>query len=446
MNVRYVDLFAGIGGFHAAATAFGWECVFASENDPSAARIYQQNWKMDAFNDITEVANDRVMKVPPHDVLFGGFPCQPFSKSGKQLGMDETRGTLFWNILKIIQMRRPALVVLENVRNIAGPQHRHEWEVIISQLKELDYRVSEKPFVVSPHKIRKSAGGRPQIRERVFIVATRIDDKKMINLEFSDLKLRTDAINADPQSWNLTRDLPLQTKVNEAHQLNAEELEIIQVWEKLVKALFKSSKGTPLPGFPLWTDFWTIRKTRDEDNFPEWKKNFVSKNRNFYKTNKKVIDTWKTQNPQFSEFPPSRRKFEWQAQDSQSIWDCIIHFRPSGVRVKKPTYVPALVAITQTSILGFQKRRLALVETARLQGFPDWFDLGGQPESAAFKQLGNGVSIGAVYQVLRSIADRDFDLLEISCPKILKSLNSAPISPDPKLKKISSGRVPKQHR
>lgn len=437
MTVKYIDLFAGIGGFHAAASAFEWECVFASENDPSAARIYQQNWKIDAFNDITEIANDRVMKVPKHDVLFGGFPCQPFSKSGKQLGMEETRGTLFWNILKIIEKHRPSLVVLENVRNIAGPKHKHEWAVIISQLRELNYRVSEKPFVVSPHKIKKTAGGRPQIRERVFIVATRIDDKYLLSGEYSELKLNPDAINPDPQSWNLARDLPLKSKSSDARFLTEDESEIIRVWESLLKELLKSSKGEPLPGFPLWADYWTSRKTHAEDNFPDWKKRFVSKNREFYKSNKVVIDKWKIQNPQLSKFPASRRKFEWQAQDAKSIWDCIIHFRPSGVRVKKPTYVPALVAITQTSIIGFERRRLSLGETARLQGFPDWFDLSNQPETAAFKQLGNGVSIGAVYQVLRSIAVRDEDILRLSNPEILNDLKKAPLSPDPKLKKLS---------
>ena len=154
MTVRFIDLFAGIGGFHAAATAFGWECVFANEIDPAAASIYKQNWEIDALGNIHDFTRgDRKRAVPAHDVLFAGFPCQPFSKSGKQLGMEEDRGSLFHDIAYILEKHKPSLVVLENVRNIAGPRHAHEWKYIIEKLRSLGYRVSSQPFVVSPHRI-----------------------------------------------------------------------------------------------------------------------------------------------------------------------------------------------------------------------------------------------------------------------------------------------------
>ena len=120
----FVDLFAGIGGFHAALTAMGGKCVFASEIDPHASEVYQRNWGIDPLCDIVKATTDR-MDVPEHDVLAAGFPCQPFSKSGFQRGMDEARGTLFWNILRVLEDRRPKVVLLDNVRNIAGPRHRH---------------------------------------------------------------------------------------------------------------------------------------------------------------------------------------------------------------------------------------------------------------------------------------------------------------------------------
>jgi DNA (cytosine-5)-methyltransferase 1 len=211
MSFTFVDLFAGIGGFHAALSAMGGECVYASEIDSAAAKIYAQNWGLTPAGDITLDANDEVMNVPPHDVLVGGFPCQPFSKSGKQLGMDEARGTLFWNIAKIIERRKPTLVLLENVQNIAGPRHFHEWEVIIKTLRELGYRVSEKPMVVSPHLFRKEFGGRPQVRNRVFIAATRIPKKgrnQVGEVAIPDLSKFTS--NWNPLDWNLEKDLPLQ--------------------------------------------------------------------------------------------------------------------------------------------------------------------------------------------------------------------------------------------
>jgi DNA (cytosine-5)-methyltransferase 1 len=126
MSFKFVDLFAGIGGFHAALSAAGGECVYAVEIDSAAAAVYESNWGINPLGDITKDASDNVMKVPQHDVLCAGFPCQPFSKSGAQRGMDETRGTLYWNILRIIQKRKPSVVILENVRNLAGPRHRHE--------------------------------------------------------------------------------------------------------------------------------------------------------------------------------------------------------------------------------------------------------------------------------------------------------------------------------
>ena len=103
MSFKYVDLFAGIGGFHAALSAWGGECVMASEIDTDAVKIYRANWGITPKGDITKLANENIVKVPDHDVLVGGFPCQPFSKSGLQKGMDEARGTLFWNIARIIE-------------------------------------------------------------------------------------------------------------------------------------------------------------------------------------------------------------------------------------------------------------------------------------------------------------------------------------------------------
>ena len=114
MSFTFAELFAGIGGFHGALSAAGGKCVFASEIDKYAAEVYRRNWGITPEGDITKLDLD---SIPLHDVLVGGFPCQPFSKSGKQLGMDETRGTLFWNITQVIKHCEPKIVLLENVRN-----------------------------------------------------------------------------------------------------------------------------------------------------------------------------------------------------------------------------------------------------------------------------------------------------------------------------------------
>jgi DNA (cytosine-5)-methyltransferase 1 len=109
-----------------------------------------------------------------------------------------------------------------------------------------------------------------------------------------------------------------------------------------------------------------------------------------------------------------------------------MHFRPSGIRAKKSTYVPALVAITQTSIVGRSKRfkrRLTVREAARLQGFPDWFDFFDQKDSASYKQLGNAVNVGVIYQTMKAICIRDYDELS-DVPELLQSISMAPDNPD----------------
>ena len=114
----FIDLFAGIGGFHLAMEELGGKCVFASEIDPDAITTYEQNIGMTPAGDITKIA---ATDIPPHDVLCAGFPCQPFSKAGKQEGFeDETKGTLFFDIERILLHHHTKYIILENVRNLVS--------------------------------------------------------------------------------------------------------------------------------------------------------------------------------------------------------------------------------------------------------------------------------------------------------------------------------------
>jgi DNA (cytosine-5)-methyltransferase 1 len=442
MSFKFVDLFAGIGGFHAALGALGGECVYASEWDKDAARVYERNWHLKPDGDITLSANDQVMKVPAHDVLVGGFPCQPFSKSGKQLGMEETRGTLFWNIAKIIEERKPSIVLLENVRNIAGPRHLHEWKVIIQTLRDLGYRVSENPHVVSPHLIKGEFGGRPQVRERVFIAATLIPKgipNFKSNVELPNLSPVMDGW--EPMSWNLEKHLPLDKLKKKSDRASVALSEVeemwIEAWDEFVIGMLERLKGKSLPGFPIWADSWVhLDDLKIPRGTPEWKENFLTKNAEFYTQHRTFLDKWLRRWNYLDAFPPSRRKLEWQAQDTKSLWETVMHFRPSGIRAKKATYVPALVAITQTSIVGKQKRRITIREGARLQGLPEWFDFVDQSNSLTYKQLGNGVNVGAVYNVMKALVERDKDLL-IKKVSLLKAITESPNNPDERLAKMS---------
>lgn len=140
----------------------------------------------------------------------------------------------------------------------------------------------------------------------------------------------------------------------------------------------------------------------DDADLPQWKAGHLAKNYTLYAEHKSWIDKRaRTHKIHMDLIPTSRRKLEWQAQDTPRLWDTVMHFRPSRTRAKRPTYLPALVAITQTSIVGPRERRLSARETARLPGLPDWFDFVDQRTAATYKQMGKGVSVGAVWHVLR---------------------------------------------
>ena len=441
---KFVDLFAGIGGFHAALGALGGECVYAVEKDPAAAAVYERNWKVPALGDIVADTADQML-VPEHDVLAAGFPCQPFSKSGYQRGMDEARGTLFFNICQILEARRPTVVLLENVRNIAGPRHSHEWEVIIRSLRELGYRVSSKPIVFSPHLLPPERGGRPQVRERVFIMGTYVGtDASHIDV---DPVVRHEPVDGwSPAQWDIGDHLPVQSDDDLRAQmlklrLSSAEQTWVEAWGDFVVSL-RNAGVDKLPGFPVWVDAFVHEDDLIvEDGTPDWKANFLRKNAGFYTANQKLIEAWLARWNYLRDFPASRRKFEWQAQDARSLDETVMHLRPSGLRAKRATYVPALVAITQTSILGDRKRRLSPREAARLQGLPEWFDFGPQPDAATYKQMGNGVNVGAAFHVLRENVLANLDAVAKRAPQLAQVVAASPINPDPLVERYwESGR------
>jgi DNA (cytosine-5)-methyltransferase 1 len=158
---KFIDLFAGIGGFHYALSSFGSKCVFVSEWDKYAAETYYKNFNIIPNGDITAIQENNI---PPHDILCGGFPCQAFSVSGKQKGFDDTRGTLFFDIARIVNHHKPKVLFLENVKNLAKHDDGKTLKVIIKTLEELEYTVFTKV-------LNSSNFGLPQNRQRVYIVA-----------------------------------------------------------------------------------------------------------------------------------------------------------------------------------------------------------------------------------------------------------------------------------
>ena len=446
---KFADLFAGIGGFAAALSAFGGEHAYAVEIDKHAAAVYKRNWGVEALGDVTKDADEGVMKVPAHDIIAGGFPCQPFSKSGAQRGMDETRGTLFFNIMEIVRERRPTIVVLENVRNLVGPRHVHEWQVIIERLRAAGYQVSEVPAIFSPHQINAEHGGSPQVRERVFITATLVPDGHVADPDVEPVSLPDDT--RMHHTWDLQLDLRTdETEAPAGTDLSTDERRWINHWDEWVQVVrsFRVAEadaaGEPtraLPGFPIWAQVWTASRARrnelmypdGETRVPAWKANFLEKNWDLFDALRERGDAkWLARWLRTTRtFPESRQKLEWQAQDAAGLWQCAISLRPSGIRAKKMTHLPALVAITQTPILGPLGRRLAPREAARMQGLPDSFDFGGQRDAFTYKQMGNGVNTGVVWNVLKAHVERDRALLLASerGREIYAAIAGAPADP-----------------
>lgn len=162
---KMVDLFAGIGGFHYAFSSFGAKCIFASEWDVHASKTYFKNFNLLPSGDITKIDEK---EIPDHDILCAGFPCQAFSISGKGRGFEDTRGTLFFEVARIINHKKPKVIFLENVKNLARHDGGNTLSVIINTLTELGYEVFTQI-------VNTSHFGLPQNRERIYIVAFRND-------------------------------------------------------------------------------------------------------------------------------------------------------------------------------------------------------------------------------------------------------------------------------
>jgi DNA (cytosine-5)-methyltransferase 1 len=433
----FIDLFAGIGGFHHALSSLGGECVMACEFDKDCQRVYKSSFpnlpekqlignirsitRVDIHDENSARTSEEISSlVPDHDILCGGFPCQPFSKSGYQLGVhDKTRGTLFFDIMEIVRAKSPKYIILENVRNLTGPRHKETWKLIIESLRDEGYKVADEPVILSPHLIPPDKGGSPQVRDRVFILAEHIGKTNPKELMSPPLLKRNQFPKWNPDRWSVTDFLQSDDEIKNitSYRLSAAEKTWLEAWDYFVREIQTDS----IPGFPLWA-FAFVETPSFSDNAPKWERDFLTKNSKFYNEHRDFIDSWKNMtwganNERVQDFPLSRQKFEWQARKkhptrkNRTIRDLVLQFRPSGIRVKAPTYLPALVAITQTSILGADigkltdYRRLTPIEASRLQRIPDFvFEKAGVPDKVAYRQLGNAVNVGAVQLAFRALA------------------------------------------
>lgn len=172
-NYRFIDLFAGIGGFRLALESFGAMCVYSSEWNKAAQDVYKKNFGDLPAGDITKINESTI---PRHDILCAGFPCQAFSISGKQKGFEDSRGTLFFDVARIANKHKPKVLLLENVKNFASHYNGNTLMVVRKTLEEMGYDVH--------YQVLNSANyGVPQKRERIYIVCFR-KDLRVVNFQF----------------------------------------------------------------------------------------------------------------------------------------------------------------------------------------------------------------------------------------------------------------------
>lgn len=160
-QVKFIDLFCGVGGIRLGMESAGFKCVFSCDTDRECARTYEENFGERPLGDIREI---KASDIPSHDILCAGFPCQPFSIAGGKKGFADTRGTLFFEITRVLEEKRPGVVFLENVKHLKHHDGGRTFKVITDSLESLGYSVSSS-------LLNGSDFGLPQNRERIIIVA-----------------------------------------------------------------------------------------------------------------------------------------------------------------------------------------------------------------------------------------------------------------------------------
>jgi DNA (cytosine-5)-methyltransferase 1 len=380
-GLKYIDLFCGIGGFHQALNRIGAECILACDIDKDCRVVYKDNYGIEPVDNVKNIDEKTL---PNFDILCAGFPCQAFSNGGKKLCFKDDRGLLFDEIVRIAKEKKPKFMFLENVKHILKVSNCEVITYIKNKIAQIGYTLQL--FQISPHNY-----GIPQQRERVYFVCVRNDiyngtDIKLPSfIEICDLKnILDDKINID-----------------EKYFIKGDTLNILEAWDEMINKFEVGEKISPTI---LINNAFVDYSPEEFNAFPDWKKDYITKNKPLIKKYKSQFDLWYEKYSNLLQKREIYGKLEWQSgiiKENDSIFNHFIQIRQSGIRVKKNHYFPTLVAISQIPIYGKEKRYITPRECARLQSFPETFNLSND-DKKSYKHLGNSVNVDNVFTIIQS--------------------------------------------
>ncbi len=428
-NIKFIDLFSGIGAFHISIKDIfkDSQCIAAVDNNKHAEITYKYNFFKNLENqpfflnniESEEVIEKLTNKNIKYNFLCAGFPCQPFSKTGSQTGIKHKEGKLFVKIIEIIKKYNEnhlnneiKIIFLENVAYLAKHNNSDTWTTMKKSLKDLGYSFfdeKDKDIILNPLNI-----GIPQNRQRLFLIAfhdsyktSSENFKKLLNDSSLDLvKLKhTKSFEGNALEYIDKVNLDLNERhLNKISDLDQKILDIWQEFCNLTKIKFKTL------GFPIWLDFFEIETkipNSEINSFSKWKYEFYVKNKKFYFDHKENIDLWWYKNKNIIKAKKIYQKFEWNIGGSGlDIKECIVQFRHSGIRIKKPNFFPALVKTNCKPIIWDKKindyRFISIKEALLLQSFdyntflfPEKFS-----ENEPFQRIGNSINVEVIKKII----------------------------------------------
>jgi len=413
--MKFIDLFSGLGGFHVGLAQHGHSCVFSCEIDPDLRNLYKINHDLMPHDDIRTIKEENI---PEHDILCAGFPCQPFSLAGKKKGAKcPESGKLIDHVLRIAKYHQPKYLLLENVPNVITIEEGKFWEYIKVSFEELGYKIDYK--IISPTDI-----GIPQNRKRVFIVGVRNDliegfkwPEISLNYENNFQKLLND--NFEYKKLEPQKNQLLVKWQQLLTNLNLEELPSISIVApefganypfdfsrlslKEIKK-YKGAYGQDLKHCKTWEEVLNLMPsyTRKNKKVALWIERSITYSRELYKANTVICNEWKTD---FNFNNNSWQILEWRGlRNSPNIFNHLIQFRASGIRVLKSNIAPSLIAMTPTQIpvIPSQERYVSTFEAAQLQYLHKLKALP-KDRKAAFKALGNAVNAKIVEFITKDL-------------------------------------------